>query len=93
MKQNLFRVIINEDKKRKLNVWVDNAIHQQCYCKKFELLLLFKLAVEDYGKTCTDEILIDFIKTCNQLKDFSFELTETGIVYYKNIWEVNKLWK
>ena len=25
MKQNLFRVIINEDKKRRLNVWVDNA--------------------------------------------------------------------
>ncbi len=85
MKQNLFRVIINEDKKRKLNVFVDNARHQQCYCKKFELLLLFKLAVEDYGETCTDEILIDFIKTCNRLKDFSFEFTEEGIVYYKNI--------
>ena len=27
MKQNLFRVIINEDKKRKLNVFVDNAAH------------------------------------------------------------------
>ena len=85
MKQNLFRVIINEDKKRKLNVFVDNASHQQCYCKKFELLLLFKLAVEDYGETCTDEILIDFMKTCNRLKDFSFEFTEEGIVYYKNI--------
>ena len=85
MKQNLFRVIINEDKKRKLNVWIDNAEHQQCYCAKFELLLLFKLAVEHYGKTCTDEILIDFIKTCASLKDFSFEFTEEGIVYYKNI--------
>ena len=56
MKQNLFRVIINEDKKRKLNVWVDNAAHQQV-----------------------------FMQTCNSLKDFSFEFTEAGIVYYKNI--------
>ena len=85
MKQNLFRVIINEDKKRKLNVFVDNARHQQVYCKKFELLLLFKLAVKDYGKTCTAEILEDFMETCNSLKDFSFEFTEAGIVYYKNI--------
>ena len=85
MKQNLFRVIINEDKKRKLNVWVDNADHQQCYCKKFELLLLFKLAAKDYGKTCTAEILEDFMQTCNRLKDFSFEFTKEGIVYYKNI--------
>ena len=85
MKQNLFRVIINEDKKRKLNVFVDNAAHQQVYCKDLELLLLFKLAVEDYGGTCTDEILIDFMETCNSLKDFSFEFTEKGIVYYKNI--------
>lgn len=87
MKQNLFRVIINEDKKRKLNVWVDNARHQQCYCKNFELLLLFKLAVKDYGKTCTAEILGDFMETCNSLNDFSFEFTEEGIVYYKNIKE------
>ena len=85
MKQNLFRVIINEDKKRKLNVFVDNAAHQQVYCKKFELLLLFKLTVKDYGKTCTPEILVDFMETCNRLKDFSFEFTEEGIVYYKNI--------
>ena len=85
MKQNLFRVIINEDKKRKLNVFVDNARHQQVYCKNFELLLLFKLAVKDYGKTCTPEILVDFMETCNRLKDFSFEFTEEGIVYYKNI--------
>ena len=85
MKQNLFRVIINEDKKRKLNVFVDNAAHQQVYCNKFELLLLFKLVVKDYGKTCTAEILEDFMKTCNSLKDFSFEFTEEGIVYYKNI--------
>ena len=85
MKQNLFRVIINEDKKRKLNVWIDNAEHQQCYCKHFELLLLFKLAVEHYGKTCTPEILRDFMRTCKCLKDFSFELTEKGIVYYKNM--------
>ena len=85
MKQNLFRVIINEDKKRKLNVFVDNAAHQQVYCNKFELLLLFKLAVKDYGKTCTHEILEDFMETCNSLKDFSFEFTEEGIVYYKNI--------
>ena len=85
MKQNLFRVIINEDKKRKLNVFVDNAAHQQVYCNKFELLLLFKLAIKDYGKTCTPEILEDFMQTCNSLKDFSFEFTEEGIVYYKNI--------
>ena len=85
MKQNLFRVIINEDKKRKLNVFVDNASHQQCYCKNFELLLLFKLSVKAYGKTCTPEILADFMETCNRLKDFSFEFTEEGIVYYKNI--------
>lgn len=85
MKQNLFRVIINEDKKRKLNVFVDNARHQQVYCKNFELLLLFKLAAKDYGKTCTAEILEDFMKTCNSLNDFSFEFTEEGIVYYKNI--------
>ena len=85
MKQNLFRVIINEDKKRKLNVFVDNAAHQQVYCKNFELLLLFKLAVKAYGKTCTAEILEDFMKTCNCLNDFSFEFTEEGIVYYKNI--------
>lgn len=84
MKQNLFRVIINEDKKRKLNVWVDNAEHQQVYCKNFELLLLFKLAVKHYGKTCTAEILGDFMATCNRLNDFSFEFTEKGIVYYKN---------
>ena len=84
MRQNLFRVIINEDKKRKLNVWVDNAEHQQVYCNKSELVALFSLAVKDYGKTCTPEILIDFMQTCNSLKDFSFELTETGIVYYKN---------
>ena len=85
MKQNLFRVIINEDKKRKLNVWVDNAEHQQVYCNKSELVALFSLAVKDYGKNCTPEILIDFMKTCNSLKDFSFELTEKGIVYYKNM--------
>ena len=85
MKQNLFRVIINEDKKRKLNVFVDNARHQQVYCNKFELLLLFKLVIKDYGKTCTPEILGDFMETCNRLKDFSFEFTEEGIVYYKNI--------
>ena len=85
MKQNLFRVIINEDKKRKLNVFVDNAAHQQVYCKNFELLFLFKLAVKEYGKTCTAEILEDFMKTCNSLNDFSFEFTEAGIVYYKNI--------
>ena len=85
MKQNLFRVIINEDKKRELNVWIDHSSHQQCYCKHFELLLLFKLAVEHYGETCTPEILIDFIETCSRLKDFSFEFTEEGIVYYKNI--------
>ena len=85
MKQNLFRVIINEDKKRKLNVFVDNAIHQEVYCNKFELLLLFKLAVKDYGKTCTPEILEDFMETCNSLNDFSFEFTEEGIDYYKNI--------
>ena len=85
MKQNLFRVIINEDKKRKLNVFVDNAAHKQVYCNKFELLLLFKFAVKDYGKTCTPEILEDFMQTCNSLKDFSFEFTEEGIVYYKNI--------
>ena len=85
MKKNLFRVIINEDKKRKLNVWIDNARHEQCYCAKYELLLLFKLAVEDYGGTFTAEILVDFMETCNRLKDFSFEFTEEGIVYYKNI--------
>lgn len=85
MKQNLFRVIINENKKRKLHVWIDYARHQQCYCKNFELLLLFKLAVKEYGKTCTAEILGDFMETCNHLNDFSFEFTEEGIVYYKNI--------
>lgn len=85
MKQNLFRVIINEDKKGRLNVWVDNAEHQQCYCNKSELVALFKLAVKDYGKTCTAEILGDFMRTCKCLKDFSFEFTEKGIVYYKNI--------
>ena len=85
MKQNLFRVIINEDKKRKLNVWVDNAEHRQVYCNKFELALLFKLAVKHCGETCTPEILEDFMETCNCLNDFSFEFTEAGIVYYKNI--------
>ena len=85
MKQNLFRVIINEDKKRRLNVWVDNAEHQQCYCNKSELVALFSLAVKHYGKTCTAELLRDFMQTCKCLKDFSFELTETGIVYYKNM--------
>lgn len=85
MKQNLFRVIINEDKKRKLNVWVDNAEHRQVYCNKSELVLLFSLAVKNYGKTCTPEILRDFMETCNQLNDFSFEFTEAGTVYYKNI--------
>lgn len=85
MKQNLFRVIINEDKKRKLNVWVDNAEHQQIHCNNSELLYLFSLAVKHYGKTCTPEIFRDFMETCNRLKDFSFELTEAGIVYYKNI--------
>ena len=85
MKQNLFRVIINEDKKRRLNVWVDNAEHQQVYCNKSELVHLFSLVVKDYGKTCTPEILRDFMKTCKCLKDFSFELTEKGIVYYKNM--------
>ena len=85
MKQNLFRVIINEDKKRKLNVWVDNAEHRQVYCNNSELLLLFSLAIKHYGETCTPEILRDFMETCNHLKDFSFELTEAGIVYYKNI--------
>ena len=85
MKQNLFRVIINEDKKRRLNVWVDNAEHQQVYCNKSELVALFSLVVKDYGKTCTAEILRDFMKTCKCLKDFSFEFTEKGIVYYKNM--------
>lgn len=85
MKQNLFRVIMNEDKKRKLHVWVDNAEHQQIYCNNSELVLLFSLAIKNYGETCTAAILEDFMKTCNRLKDFSFELTEAGIVYYKNI--------
>ena len=41
-----YRVIMNEDKKRNLNVWVDNINHKECYCDCMELQMMFYLALK-----------------------------------------------
>lgn len=77
-----YRVIMNEDKKRHLNVWVDNTKHTECYCDCMELQLLFYMALKSCGHTCSQAILNDFVKTYKKLKDFCFRFTDKGIEYY-----------
>ena len=77
-----YRVIMNEDKKRNLNVWVDNIKHKECYCDCMELQMLFYLSLKERGHTCSQAILNDFVKTCEKLKDFCFRFTDTGIEYF-----------
>ena len=77
-----YRVIMNEDKKRNLNVWVDNIKHKECYCNSIELQMLFYLSIKERGYNCSQAILNDFVKTCEKLKDFCFRLTDTGIEYF-----------
>ena len=77
-----YRVIMNEDKKRHLNVWVDNIKHKECYCDCIELQALFILSIKERGYTCSQATLNDFVKTYKRLKDFCFRLTDTGIEYF-----------
>lgn len=77
-----YRVIMNEDKKRHLNVWVDNTKHKQCYCDCVELQVLFMLVLKEKGFMCDQSILNDFVKTYRELKDFCFDITDKGIEYY-----------
>ena len=77
-----YRVIMNEDKKRHLNVWVDNISHTAVYCDCMELQLLFYKALEATGHTCTQDHLNDFVNTYKRLRDFCFRFTDEGIVYY-----------
>ena len=77
-----YRVIINEDKKRNLNVWVDNINHKECYCDCMELQMLFYLSLKERGYNCSQAILNDFVKTCEELKDFCFRFTDKGIEYF-----------
>ena len=77
-----YRVIMNEDKKRHLNVWVDNIKHKECYCDCIELQSLFILSIKERGYTCSQATLNDFVKTYKRLKDFCFRLTDTGIEYF-----------
>lgn len=77
-----YRVIMNADKKRKLNVWVDNIKHKQCYCDMMELQMLFYLSIKERGYNCSQATLNDFVNTYKELKDFCFRLTDTGIEYF-----------
>ena len=77
-----YRVIMNEDKKRHLNVWVDNLEHQQVYCDCMELQMLFYLSMKERGYNCSQAILNDFVKTYKTLEDFSFRFTDKGIEYF-----------
>ena len=77
-----YRVIMNEDKKRNLNVWVDNTKHKSCYCNCMELQMLFCLSLKERGYNCSQAILNDFVKTCERLEDFSFRFTDKGIEYF-----------
>ena len=77
-----YRVIMNEDKKRNLNVWVDNINNVQLYCNCTELQMLFYLSMKERGYNCSQAILNDFVKTSERLKDFCFRLTDKGIEYF-----------
>ena len=77
-----YRVIMNEDKKRHLNVWVDNIKHKECYCNCIELQMLFYLSIKERGYKCSQSILNDYVKTYQRLKDFCFRLTDKGIEYF-----------
>ena len=77
-----YRVIMNADKKRKLNVWVDNIKHKECYCDCIELQSLFILSIKERGYTCSQATLNDFVNTYKELKDFCFRLTDKGIEYF-----------
>ena len=77
-----YRVIINKDKKRNLNVWVDNIKNKGCYCDSMELQMLFYLSIKERGYNCSQATLNDFIKTCERLKDFCFRFTDKGIEYF-----------
>ena len=77
-----YRVIMNEDKKRNLNVWVDNIKYKECYCDNMELQMLFCLSIKERGYNCSQAILNDFINTCERLKDFCFRFTDKGIEYF-----------
>ena len=77
-----YRVIMNEDKKRNLNVWVDNLEGQQIYCDCIELQMLFCLILKRRGYNCSQAILNDFVKTYKELKDFCFSFTDKGIEYF-----------
>lgn len=77
-----YRVIMNEDKERHLNVWVDNIEMEECYCDCMELQLLFYKALESRGYGCSQDILEDFVKTYKRLKDFCFRFTDKGIEYF-----------
>ena len=77
-----YRVIMNEDKKRHLNVWVDNITKQSCYCNNAELNVLFVLALKKHGYNCDEAVLKDFIKTYKELNDFCFDITTIDITYY-----------
>lgn len=77
-----YRIIMNEDKKRNLNVWVDNINHVQLYCDCIELQMLFCLILKERGYNCSQAILNDFVNTYKELKDFCFEFTDKGIEYF-----------
>ena len=77
-----YRVIMNEDKKRNLNVWVDNIVHEECYCDRMELQMLFYLCLKERGYNCSQAALNDFVKTYEELEDFCFSLTDKGIEYF-----------
>ena len=77
-----YRVIMNEDKEKHLNVWVDNLEGQQLYCDCIELQTLFILALKARGYNCSQAILNDFVKTYKRLKDFCFRFTDEGIEYF-----------
>ena len=77
-----YRVIMNEDKERHLNVWVDNIERKECYCNCMELQVLFMLSIKKRGYTCNKATLNDFVKTYKRLKDFCFRFTDEGIEYF-----------
>ena len=74
--------------KDNLNVWADYDTETQVYCDDLELIHIFRLkcamyAKEHEGKNCSEHHVIDFIDTCKRLKDFHFDFTDEGIVYYR----------
>ena len=49
-----YRVIMNEDKKRNLNVWVDNIKHKECYCDCMELQKKERGFLHNGFRACSD---------------------------------------